>query len=110
MCGRLPTIRVPTLVVHHANDPILLPARGMYIADHVPGAKYVELPGRSVYHFVERGWRASFHEIGEFLTGQQGEVADDRVLATVLFTDIVDSTRRAAQIGARARRALRDDL
>jgi len=86
------------LGVHHADDPILLPARGTYIADHVPGAKYVELPGRNVYHFVEPGWRASFHEIREFLTGQQGEVADDRVLATVLFTNIVDSTRRAAQI------------
>ena len=80
----------------------------MYIADHVPGAKYVELPGRNVYHFVEPGWRASFHEIGEFLTGQQGEVADDRVLATVLFTDIVDSTRRAAEIGDRDWRALLD--
>jgi len=56
----LPTIRVPTLVVHHADDPILLPARGMYIADHVPGAKYMEFPGRNVYHFVEPGWRASF--------------------------------------------------
>jgi class 3 adenylate cyclase/pimeloyl-ACP methyl ester carboxylesterase len=104
----LPTIRVPTLVVHHADDPILLPARGMYIADHVPGAKYVELPGRNVYHFVEPGWRASFHEIREFLTGQQGEVADDRVLATVLFTDIVDSTRRAAEIGDRDWHALLD--
>ena len=41
----LPTIRVPTLVVHHADDPIILPARGKYIADHIPGAKYVELPG-----------------------------------------------------------------
>ena len=48
------------------------------------------------------------HEIGEFLTGQQGEVADDRVLATVLFTDIVDSTRRAAEIGDRDWRALLD--
>jgi class 3 adenylate cyclase len=104
----LPTIRVPTLVVHHADDPILLPARGTYIADHVPGAKYVELPGRNVYHFVEPGWRASFHEIREFLNGQQGEVPDDRVLATVLFTDIVDSTRRAAEIGDRDWRALLD--
>ena len=48
------------------------------------------------------------HEIGEFLTGQQGEVADDRVLATVLFTDIVDSTRRAAEIGDRDWHALLD--
>jgi class 3 adenylate cyclase/pimeloyl-ACP methyl ester carboxylesterase len=104
----LPTIRVPTLVLHHADDPLTVPARGSYIADHVPGAKYVELPGRNVYHFVEPGWRASFQEIAEFLTGRQPEVADDRVLATVLFTDIVDSTRRAAEMGDRDWHALLD--
>ena len=53
-------------------------------------------------------WRASFQEIAEFLTGQQADVADDRVLATVLFTDIVDSTRQAAEIGDRDWRALLD--
>ena len=93
----LPTIRVPTLVVHHAEDAIVPPAKGRYIAEHIPDAKYVELPGRNWYHSVEPGWRASFQEIAEFLTGHQAEVADDRVLATVLFTDIVDSTRRAAR-------------
>ena len=60
------------------------------------------------YHIVEPGWRASFQEIAEFLTGHQAEVADDRVLATVLFTDIVDSTRRAAEIGDRDWHALLD--
>jgi class 3 adenylate cyclase/pimeloyl-ACP methyl ester carboxylesterase len=104
----LPMIRVPTLIVQHTNDPILPPARGKYIADRLPSAKYVELPGRNVYHFVEPGWRASFREIAEFLTGQQAEVADDRVLATVLFTDIVDSTRRAAKMGDRDWHALLD--
>jgi class 3 adenylate cyclase len=103
----LPTIRVPTLVIHHSDDPFTVPARGKYIADHIPDAKYVELPGRNVLHFVEP-WRESFQEIAAFLTGQQPEVADDRVLATVLFTDIVDSTRRAAQIGDRNWRALLD--
>ena len=49
----LPTIRVPTLVVQHADDAIIPPAKGKYIAEHIPGAKYVELPGRNVYHFVE---------------------------------------------------------
>ncbi len=67
---------------------------GKYVADHIPEAKYVELPGRNAYHFVEP-WRDSFQEIAEFLTGHQPEVADDRVLATVLFTDIVGSTRMA---------------
>ena len=103
----LPTIRVPTLVVQHADDPFIPPAKGKYIADHIPGAKYVELPGRNMYHFVEP-WRESFQEIAEFLTGQQADVADDRVLATVLFTDIVDSTRRAAEMGDRDWHALLD--
>jgi class 3 adenylate cyclase/pimeloyl-ACP methyl ester carboxylesterase len=104
----LPTIRVPTLVVQHADDPFITPEWGKYVADHIPGAKYVELPGRNLYHFVEPGWRESFQEIAEFLTGQQAEVADDRVLATVLFTDIVDSTRRAAEMGDRDWHALLD--
>jgi class 3 adenylate cyclase len=103
----LPTVRVPTLVVQHADDPWILPAWGKYVADHISGAKYVELPGRNVNHFVEP-WRDSFQEIHEFLTGHQAEVADDRVLATVLFTDIVDSTRRAAEMGDRDWRALLD--
>jgi class 3 adenylate cyclase len=104
----LPTIRVPTLVVHHADNPFVVPARGKYVADHISGAKYVELPGRNGLHFVEPGWRASFQEIYEFLTGHQAEVADDRVLATVLFTDIVDSTHRAAEMGDRDWHALLD--
>ncbi len=103
----LPTVRVPTLVLHHTDDPLFPPALGKDIADRISGAKYVELPGRNVFHFVEP-WRQSFQEIAEFLTGHQADVADDRVLATVLFTDIVDSTRRAAQIGDRDWRALLD--
>ena len=59
-------------------------------------------------HFVEPGWRESFQEIAEFLTGEQADVADDRVLATVLFTDIVDSTRTAAKMGDRDWHALLD--
>jgi class 3 adenylate cyclase len=103
----LPTIRVPTLVVQHTDDPLITPAMGKYVADHISGAKYVELPGRNLYHFVEP-WRPSFQEIAEFLTGHHAEVADDRVLATVLFTDIVDSTRRLAEIGDRDWHALLD--
>ena len=103
----LPTVRVPTLVVHHSDDPFVPPEMGKDVADHIEGAKFVELPGRNFYHFVEP-WRDSFQEIAEFLTGHQAEVADDRVLATVLFTDIVDSTRRAAEIGDRDWHALLD--
>lgn len=104
----LPTVRVPTLVVQHADDVFIRPEAGRYVADHIAGSKYVELPGRNVYHFVEPGWRQSFQEIAEFLTGQRSDVADDRVLATVLFTDIVGSTRRAAEIGDRDWHALLD--
>jgi len=103
----LPTVRVPTLVVQYTNDSLVPPANGKYVADHIPGANYVELPGRNIYHIVEP-WRESFQHVAEFLTGEQADVADDRVLATVLFTDIVDSTRRAAEIGDRDWRALLD--
>ena len=65
------------------------------------------MPGRNWHHIVEP-WRESFQAAAEFLTGQQLEVADDRVLAAVLFTDIVDSTRRAAEIGDRNWHALLD--
>jgi class 3 adenylate cyclase len=104
----LPTVRVPTLVVQHADDPFILPEWGKYVADHISGAKYVELAGRNLFQFVEPGWRQSFQEMAAFLTGHQAEVADDRVLATVLFTAIVDSTRRAAEIGDRDWHALLD--
>ncbi|OBJ61532.1 adenylate/guanylate cyclase domain-containing protein [Mycobacterium asiaticum] len=103
----LPTIRVPTLVLQHGDDEMVPPAWGKYVADHIPDAKYVELQGRNLYHFVEP-WRDSFQEVAKFLTGHRAEVADDRVLATVLFTDIVDSTRRAAEMGDRDWRALLD--
>src|SRR6202040_1270179 len=88
------------------DDPVVPPEWGKDVADRIPGAKYVELSGRNLTHFYEPDWRASFQEIAQFLTGEQADVVDDRVLATVLFTDIVDSTRRAAQIGDRDWHAL----
>jgi class 3 adenylate cyclase len=103
----LPTIRVPTLVVHHSDGQIYSAEHVKYIADRIPGAKYVEVPGRNMLHFVEP-WRNSFQEIAQFLTGDHADVADDRVLATVLFTDIVDSTRRAVEMGDRDWHALLD--
>jgi class 3 adenylate cyclase len=104
----LPSIRVPTLILQHTDDPIVTPAEGRYIADHIPDAKYVELPGRNMYFFVEPDARRCVEEISEFLTGTRGPVDEDRVLATVLFTDIVDSTRRAAEMGDRDWRLLLD--
>ena len=104
----LPTVRAPTLVVQHSDGLLAQPAKGKYIAEHIPDAKYVEVPGRNILHLVEPDWRTSFREIAEFLTGAQPNVADDRVLATVLFTDIVDSTHRAAEMGDRDWHALLD--
>jgi len=104
----LPTVHVPTLVLQHTDDVMIAPEWGKDVSDHISGAKYIELPGRNMYHFVEPEWRASFQEIAQFLTGHQPDVADDRILATVLFTDIVDSTRRAAEIGDRDWHALLD--
>jgi class 3 adenylate cyclase/pimeloyl-ACP methyl ester carboxylesterase len=102
-----PTVRVPTLLIHHRDDPFIPPERGRAVADYIQDTKFVELPGRNVYHVVEP-WRDSFNAIAEFLTGQQPTVADDRVLATVLFTDIVESTRRAVEMGDRDWHALLD--
>lgn len=104
----LPAVRVPTLVLQHADNATIPVEWGKYVADHIPGAKYVELPGRNMHHIVEPGWRASFREIHKFLTGHQNGAAEDRMLATVLFTDIVDSTRRAAEMGDRDWHALLD--
>jgi class 3 adenylate cyclase len=102
-------IRVPTLVLQHADDEISPAIHGRYFAANIPGAKYVEYPGRNMYLFVEPDWRRCVDEISEFLTGTHAVAEDeDRVLATVLFTDIVDSTSRAAGMGDRNWRALLD--
>jgi class 3 adenylate cyclase/dienelactone hydrolase len=104
----LPTIRVPTLVLHRVGDERVKVEFGRYIAEHILGAKFVELPGIDHSLFLaELGDRIA-DEIEEFLTGSRGAVEGDRVLATVMFTDIVDSTRRAAELGDRDWRLLRD--
>jgi pimeloyl-ACP methyl ester carboxylesterase len=104
----LPSIRVPTLVLHRAEDPTVKPEAGRYLAEHIPGAKYVELPG--VDHIPWAGDAdALADEVEEFLTGARPYPRTERVLATVLFTDIVDSTRRAAELGDRRWRGLLED-
>jgi pimeloyl-ACP methyl ester carboxylesterase len=99
----LPAITQPTLVLHREGD-VFVPARfGAYLAEHIPGARYVELPGAD--HLAFSGDAdALLDEIEEFLTGHRHGSAD-RVLATILVTDIVDSTGRAAAIGDGAWRA-----
>jgi len=97
----LPTIARPTLVLHRRGNRYIRAGAGRYLADHIPGAKYVELPGDDHFFFVgDVG--AWIEEIEDFLTGRRRAAEDDVVLATVLFTDIVDSTARAATLGHRA--------
>jgi class 3 adenylate cyclase len=106
----LPVIRVPTLVLHRVDDDSFVCAEGRYIADRIPGAQFLELPGR------DHGWWAHPEQITieaeRFLKGvwQRGEwdVVDttDRVLATVLFTDIVGSTAKVVELGDRQWRQL----
>lgn len=94
----LPDVRVPTLVLHREGDAFVLPAWGRYLAERVPGARYVELEGAD--HSPFRGdLDAIVDEVEEFLTGTRGVHEVDRALATVLFTDIVGSTERAAVEG-----------
>lgn len=106
--GVLPTIRVPTLVMNRSDDEAINPRHSRYLAEHIPGARYLELPGRdSLSAFGDS--EAVLDEIEEFLTGTRQRRDADRVLATVLFTDIVGSTQRAAQLGdSRWRRLLAD--
>jgi class 3 adenylate cyclase len=96
----LATIRVPTLVMHRRDDSLIDPRHSQYIADRIPGAKLVMLEG-SDNLMVAGDSDAILDEIEEFLTGTRQERAPDRVLATVLFTDIVGSTKRAGELGDR---------
>ena len=101
----LPTIRVPTLVMNRADDPQIDPRHSRYLAEHIPDARYLELEGRDSLAVFEDG-DAVVDEIEEFLTGDRHRREPDRVLATVLFTDIVGSTKRAAELGDRRWREL----
>ncbi len=101
----LPSIRVPTLVMHRREDSFLKIEHSRYIASRIPGARYVELEGRDNM-FSLGDSDALIGEIEEHLTGVRHVDEHDRMLATVMFTDIVDSTRRAAEMGDRGWRFL----
>ncbi len=94
----LPAIRVPTLVMHRTGDRFMPVEAGRYVADHIPDARYVELPGDDHYPFTG-DVEAVVAEVQEFLTGARPEATADRMLATILFTDIVGSTQVAAARG-----------
>ena len=103
----LPAIRVPTLIIHNVGDRTVPVEGSRYVAARIPGAKYVELPGVDHVPFSGNS-DAILDEIEEFLTGVRRGPEPDRVLATVLFTDIVDSTRKAIELGDRRWRELLD--
>ncbi len=96
----LPLIRVPSLVLHRKDDQLVSVANGRYLAEKIPGATYVELEGDDHIPFLG-DWEAIVDEIEEFLTGTRRQREPDRVLATILFTDVVGSSRKAAELGDR---------
>jgi len=101
----LPSIHIPTLVLHRTADLAIEVEQGRYLAGHIPGARLVELAGEDHLWWVG-DTEAIVNQVAEFLTGEQQAMEPDRVLATVLFTDMVDSTRRAAEMGDRRWRDL----
>jgi pimeloyl-ACP methyl ester carboxylesterase len=104
----LPRITVATLILQRADSPFVAAGHGRYLGDHVPGSRYVELPGADALYWVgDTG--PILDEIEEFLTGVRGGFDGERVLTTVLFTDIVASTERAALLGDNHWRDLLDN-
>jgi class 3 adenylate cyclase len=103
----LPAIRVPTLVLHRIGDRVVRLAQGRLLADAIPGARLVELPGEDHYPWVG-DQDAIIDEIEEFVTGVRDPGERNRVLATVVFTDIVESTALAIELGDRGWRELLD--
>ena len=104
----LPNIQAPTLIIHRTDHPAVPIESARYLADHIPDARLVELPGTDALPYTPSGGDDVLDEIQEFLTGVRDGPPSDRVLATVLFTDIVDSTKRASELGDSAWRELLD--
>ena len=94
----VPTVHVPALVLHRSHDRLVNVRNGRWLADHLPDARFVELPGDD-HSMLYESPELAFGEMREFLTGTRAGPEPQRVLATVLFTDIVDSTRTAAELG-----------
>lgn len=104
----LPMISAPTLVVHRADVEEFRVGHGQYLAEQIPDAKYVELPGADSSFYVGDA-DSLLDEVEEFVTGTRSAPEPDRVLTTVLFTDVAGSTERAASPGDRGRRDLLDE-
>jgi pimeloyl-ACP methyl ester carboxylesterase len=100
----LAAIEAPTLVVHCRGDRMIPLAQGRYLAEHIAGSRFVELPGKD--HLAFTGADPLLDEIEEFLVGSRAAAAPERSLATILFTDLVGSTAKAAELGDRRWRHL----
>jgi pimeloyl-ACP methyl ester carboxylesterase len=96
----LPSVRVPTLVLHRSGERVIDVENARYMASRIPGAKLVELPGIDHMPWIGDN-EPLLQEVEEFLTGERHAAEPERVLATVQFTDIVQSTERAAALGDR---------
>jgi class 3 adenylate cyclase len=94
----VPSVHTPALILHRRHDRLVNVGNGRWLAEHLPNARLVELPGGDHALWFERP-EVAFAEMHEFLTGTRYEPEPDRILATVLLTDIVDSTRMAAELG-----------
>jgi class 3 adenylate cyclase len=105
----LPQLNLPSLILHQTGDPMVPVAHGRYLGERIPGASYVELPGTD-HLLVGESIDEPLALMSEFLTGSRKAVRVDRVLATVLFFDIVGSTEHLARIGDAAWRILLDDF
>ncbi len=101
----LPSIRVPTLVVHRSGDRATPVEGGRYLAEHIPGARLEEVKGVDHFPWVGNS-DAILEEVEHFVTGRRHHAEPDRILATVLFTDIVDSTKQLTERGDRSWREL----
>jgi class 3 adenylate cyclase len=106
--GVLSAIRVPTLVIHRTHDTNISVEGSRLLAERIPGARLFEVPGRDHLPYVGDNADDIVDEIQEFVTGSRGAIEPDRVLATVMFTDILDSTKRASDLGDRRWRAVLD--
>jgi class 3 adenylate cyclase len=95
----LSSIRVPTLVLHRREDALVPVAAGRYLAEHIPGARFTEIPGTDHLVLDKETQDVIADEIEEFITGTHQRLQPDRVLATVMFVDVVGSTARAASLG-----------
>jgi pimeloyl-ACP methyl ester carboxylesterase len=104
----LPSIQVPTLILHRVGDALVPVENGRYLAEHIPGARYVELPGKDhlLQAFEEDVLDHLLDEIEEFITGMRHRPQPDRALATLMFTDVVASTERTVELGDRQWREL----